>query len=252
MSRRGSVRFVRPRHPLFRGSQPVKWTSVPCGIGGCGRTPSSGFSERPTRSSRHPAKMSPTRRRSRTSRRVRALASSARGVLEDALAILGPQEVALRFEGLVVRQSAGRSRSIGILSRLPQKTCQTTPQFLGRVAGCQHRIRFVWARLKPKVPRTVRKSSPSRTDWPLHSRIDCSLERWLPAPTLLPAGHPSRLQDGCPIPPAQRWHERDLIGSPKSSCVQRAFSARSLPDRRCRPRAPAAVVTGRNGDRPNR
>ena len=135
MSRRGSVRFVRPRHPLFRGSQPVKWTSVPCGIGGCGRTPSSGFSERPTRSSRHPANISPTRRRSRTSRRVRALAGSARCVLEDALAILGPQEVALQFEGLVVRRSAGRSRSIGIRSRLPEKRVKPHCGFVGRDAG---------------------------------------------------------------------------------------------------------------------
>ena len=39
--------------------------------------------------------------------RTRALAGSDRGVLEDALATVAPQSVALKFEGLVVQGDAG-------------------------------------------------------------------------------------------------------------------------------------------------
>ena len=41
--------------------------------------------------------------------------------LEDALAILGPQDVALQFEGLVAVEARAVADSTRVLSRLPRK-----------------------------------------------------------------------------------------------------------------------------------
>ena len=69
------------------------------------------------RSSHHLASVAPERRRSPV---------TPQDALEDALAILGPQDVALQFEDLVARRSAGRSRFNKGSVPIAQKTCQTT------------------------------------------------------------------------------------------------------------------------------
>ena len=84
------------------------------------------FSEWPMRSSHHLDSVGADGQMVEGVMQRRHSPVTSQGALKDSLAILGPQDVGLQFEGLVARRSAGRSRFNKGSVPIAQKTCQTT------------------------------------------------------------------------------------------------------------------------------